>query len=261
MKIKLGAVEIELSDLRKAVLLFRGLFERSQSPAAILDCVDPKKLLVSLGNAIEFLLKDRLEEGIGKGGWGRSDRIYMSDLYGPEEGVVTRDSVMTTVSVIVALQAADKLLRRFSSAFAVHTWPQIWDEIRSGVNTYTKERWDSATGAAGTLRSDRDGTPRLAPSYRHTAWFLRLVTTDCAFVDAARIAQHLIKVFDGVEWEKEKASTPAASLSAFELIERDEGLLGLVNKAGVTYRRQVSEQVLVKKYMANLDPDQAYCES
>ncbi len=250
MKIKLGVVEFESSELRETILSSRQLFERSQNPASFLDCVDRQKLLSSLGNAIGFLLRDRLEEGDGKGGWGKSDSLFMSDLYGPKAGADTHDSVMTTVSVIVALQAADRLMRCFSSAFAVHTWPQIWDEVRSGMSAYTKVRWDFSTGAARMLPLEKG---RTTPRYRHTAWFLQLAGTDCGFVDAERIARYLIENFNSVHWEEEKAATPAAALSAFDLMKRDEGLLGLLNEAEVAERWRLAEQVLVERYVTDLE--------
>ncbi|MBN2561526.1 MAG: hypothetical protein JXQ75_11410 [Phycisphaerae bacterium] len=249
----LGVVKVDLNEIRSAILALGRLRKRLCERVRLLDCVSRDDLLMSLSNGLSFLLKDRLEEGIGAGGWGHSDRMYMRDLYGPKVGQATRDSVMTTVAVVEALQVADRLLRQGTGDFARRRWPQIWDEIRSGVNAYTGQRWDSRTGAGGTLLLDREDTPRVAPSYRHTAWFLRLAKTECGYLNSARTAQYLIDSFDDVDWEREKAATPAAALSAFDLISRDEGLSALAEKARVTYLREAAQQALAKKYSAKLN--------
>ncbi len=251
MKIEFGNVEIEASDLREAASSFGDSPKRRHSQDGVmLNCVDRRELLASLGNAVAFLLRDRLGEDTGEGGWGHSHSIYKAYLYGPEVGAVTRPSVMATVSAIVALQAVDKLMRRSSGRFAIQTWPQVWDEIRSGVNAFTKVRLDHTADAAHPLpSSDRHDAAR----YRHTVWWTRVTGTDFDFVDAERIARYVVEHSNCVQWKDEKTATFMAALSAFEWIERHEGLLGVEKEADIAHCRQRAQQALAERYVANLD--------
>lgn len=81
----------ELSDAFGLDLLAR------QCTNSRLSCVDPSRLASALGNAVAFLLNDRLTTGKGRGGWGKSDRVHMANT--PAFKLEVQQSVRQPLSV------------------------------------------------------------------------------------------------------------------------------------------------------------------
>lgn len=235
-------------DLVRIKHLFQRCAHRPTNP---LSGISPEKAALALVHAVEYLLADRISEGIGAGGWGVSDRLYMSRLYGPEEAANVHESVMTTVVVVQALH--DCLLRMEDSGirFGRREPRNLFEFITNGLDAYVKERWDARRGHGGVLTPGREGDLALVPRYRHTAWLFRLWHLLPKYRERMQLtAMNLLQEFDFVKWTGEKVATDVAAHSAISILEGSPlcDSLGGGIPARVKYLKHVLEGQIESKF-------------
>lgn len=194
----------------------------TKRPTNIFKDTNPEMITLALTNSIEYLLADRITDGIGKGGWGHSDKEYMSCLYGSEVADQVHESVMTTVIVTHALHECLMRLESTGTRFNNLSPRDLLDSIVDDLDTYLQNRWDALKGHGGVLIAGREGDFILTPRYRHTAWLFHLWNLLPRYRERMQTtATNLLEEFDKVKWREEKVATAVAAHSAFSILEKD----------------------------------------
>ncbi len=247
MEVNFGIISFKPSELSNWV---RGVFRRLKSEENPFNTIPEPTVSKMLTNAVVYLLNDRLNGGIGKGGWGVSDQTYMRHLYGNEAAAQgPPDSVMTTAVVVLGLQAYCALLGRSNTERTKKSAEGLQNEILSGLRGYVKPRWDRRTGYGGTLARGREADPKMTLSYRHTAWFLRLWLSVPGYLkNGLTTAQCLLDRFEDVDWEEEKVATAVAAHSALNLALSTEPVCRALDANRATYLVNCLQDVIVAKY-------------
>jgi len=229
------------------------LLSRIRRPFNPFAHADPTLLFGALTNAANYLLSDRLEEGIGKGGWGRSDRKYMQDLYGEEAIQDFHDSVMTTTVVVEALYKYLTCLAQREEERSACRLKELRDAITHQLDQYLEPRWDKDKGHGGVLHPGRENDVTLVPRYRHTAWLMRLwVLLPGYRKNCLRTAQNLVEEFDRTDWSREKVATDMAAHSAFSAALDTKGVCGDVGDEKISYYVDCLEDQVLKKFEDDL---------
>ncbi len=218
-ELNLPFITLSEVDYSRIVQLFRQWTKRSSNP---LNHIDPEKVTLALANSIAYLLSDRIKEGIGRGGWGYSDKEYMRKLYGSEVADQVHESVMTTVVVILALHNCLLQLEKTGIKVNGRSPRDLLDTLVDELDEYLRYRWDNQKGHGGVLVAGREGDLILTPRYRHTAWFFHVWHRLPKYRDRMKLtAINLLEEFDRVQWSDEKVATAVAAYSAFSLLEND----------------------------------------
>ena len=250
--LNLLCVTITEADFTRTANFFRRWLRRPSSP---LGQTSPERLTLALVHSIEYLLSDRITDGIGKGGWGHSDRAYMECLYGPETASRVNESVMTTVVVAHAIHDCLLGLEKAGILIKEHSPRHVLDTIVDELGTYLRDRWDARRGHGGALVAGREGDFTLTPRYRHTAWLFCLWQCLPKYRDRTQLtALNLLEEFEMVKWEEETVATDVAAYVAFCLLENDPlcGALGVEAAARVRYFKHVIEGQMGAKFSSDL---------
>ncbi len=245
------SVTFDESDVSRVASLFARAFKRDNSPLRKIDQVVATQ---ALANAIGYLLKDRIQRGAGKYGWGRSDKAYMKYYYGAGAARgIHKESLMTTVVVIESLYKCLPRLADLGVQIDGHCPADLLGSIASELAVFLEPRWDEDEGHGGILVDGRECDLVLAPRYRHTAWLLRLwMTLPQYHGRVSKTADNLVRKFGSVRWEEEKVATDVAAHSAFSLMEDNNDLCGDVDSDEITRCRRVLEGSIESKYTRDI---------
>lgn len=252
MQISFLGITIEQDELLQ---VWQHIVKQFKKPDSHFSFLNEDILSKALSNAVRFLLNDRVNDGIAKGGWGKSDRLYMTHLYGKEVGNSSKDSIMTTTVVVLALQAYQKILLQAELQLKNDFSQGIWNLLLKDLDEYLIDRWDRISGAGGVLTIGREGDPALTPRYRHTAWLLKLWMSVPRFAHRSlKTLQNLIANYEKQNRQKQswqKVATPVAAHSALTEALRHETLRSMVDVNLVENIRHCLEQTIIDKF----DPD------
>lgn len=234
---------------------FQRLYNNVRSGRVRIDKHSESIIYTSLLNAVKYLLDDRLADGIGKGGWGTSDRIYMTSMYVDAEGV--QDSITTTVGVVLALRSYATLLTNRETYYEQEFGKSISRSL-GNLDEYILfcNRWNPHTGEAGTLKVDREGGAHPAFLYRHTARFLTLWLSYPEYIGRrAKTVECLLNKFDINALSEDKANVAdsiCAHVAFTEIINKkyefnSEHILSIP-----TLINQL-EQIIISKYVDEIN--------
>lgn len=245
VQIQLPGVSLDLDDVLKWGKAVSAKLHLMKTPWA---AISPDQMSEALSRAVFFLLADRLSDGIGRGGWGLSDKVYMADLYGPETGGQTQDSVMTTVAVVKALHAYCDFLRGHAETRAEGT--AMWAALNDDLTPYLQARWDPVLGCGGTLARGRENDWCIRPSCRHTAWLLDLWLVLPGYqTRVAKTIEYLLAATERIDWRSEKVATPVAVHSSLHRLQGFPQLLETKTREAMQVRMGLAEDQIVAKYV------------
>lgn len=181
--------------------------------------ISEAKLSMALVNAINLLLNDRLTDGLGRGGWGHSEKIHAREFFGEKAANRTEDSVMASVNTILALRACISLLRQSKSPKVLDLLSKIANIVYKDFDGYIGRRWNKKYGYGGILKYGRENEGNILTSYRHTAWLLLLWLEDMRYARNIEITyQYLVDNFEVTNWKRESVFTDFATYSALKSV-------------------------------------------
>lgn len=207
----------------------------------------------ALAPAVEWLLADRVAEGIGIGGWGQSDAKYMLYLYG--EGEAITDSVMTTVVTMEAITRFINIIELLELGEWNSSKQREWwnCSIQQDVFEYAKKRWNPRTGEGGTLKLGREGDWALAPRYRHTSWLVRLwLILPGTYKNIRTTIRALVEGCDIVPWDTEKVATPVAAYTALRELAKRHTVEGILPKVESELLSDIFLDLVKAKYKPDI---------
>ncbi len=243
------SITFDESDINRVISLFARAFKRDDSP---LRDIDQDVVLQALANAIGFIINDRIKEGVGKYGWGYSDKAYTEHYYGSDATRDThKESLMTTVVVVESLYKCLPKMSAMNAKIGDQCPARLLDSILSDLKVFLEPRWNSKHGFGGVLMDSRESDFVLAPRYRHTAWLMRLWMLLPQYRERVpRTAENLLNEFDEVQWNEEKVATDVAAYSAFCSMEENIDLCHNDIDSGKIKRcKQTLEDKIESKYL------------
>lgn len=184
--------------------------------------IDKQSVFESVEKAVHWIVNDRISEGIGKGGWGKSERAWMTHVFGQEAGSRTREAIFSTVAAVEALKAHTKLLQHYNRQNTCYRW----DDIESNLMGFLIDdgRYNQISGLAGKLGVDgSDGGRTANLDYRHTAIVLRLWHLQSKWEDYFQLTgRALIDHFgkkEFVDWRSERVVTLVMAYKALVILK------------------------------------------
>ena len=251
MQITLGGITFEFEEV---AALWRRLLGVARRKRSCLAEVDQERLAVALANAVMFLLNDRLADGVGKGGWGKSDCAYMTALYGSETGSRVHESVMTTTVAVLALKSYHRLVMGSSDEVARTRVSAMWDVVQEELDEYLRGRWDESTGRGGVLTVGMDGLTALTPRYRHTGWLLELWLALPKYSHRTRkTIERLFNDFESQKWGEEKVATPVAAHVALSYALGNKSISSVTDAGRAEHLLAELEQLIEAKYLPRIN--------
>src|ERR1051325_1552305 len=200
-------------DVRRIVKWLKPLLRRSKEPFAKLQA---DELTESVRLLTNYIYRDRLIVGPGKGGWGASDRRWTAAVLGPESASHVNDSVFTTCAVTSALIKCSEFKRRAQLSAGIGVVAPMKPFPDALLEEYFRSRWKAHTGEGGILAVDREGKLEIRSNYRHTARLLRM-WIDSMPEYAERIDKtmgYLLEHFNTETWSEESVTTAVAAYVA-----------------------------------------------
>ena len=192
------------------------LYDQTETKALFAN-ISELQLSKALVNAINILLEDRFTEGLGKGGWGHSEKVHAKEFFGEQAVARTEDSVMASINAILALRECISLLRQSDSKQAISMLKRITEIVYNDFSEYIEKRWNKKYGYGGTLKYCRENDWNILTSYRHTAWLLLLWLKDLRYVsNILPTYKYLLENFEEIDWKSESIFTDFATYSAFK---------------------------------------------
>ncbi len=193
--------------------------------------LDPKKWLSIMQDVGNFVLADRIREGIGTGGWGYSywqkciPQTYPDER--PEDSTRSRDSFLSSAMVLEELMALDRLVKNEETSLLSNL-----DVVMSDFERYAMARYDPLDGRVGGLKTTSTGEPAVAPHPRHTAMALRvweILGEKESCLRQTSIA--VMKLAEMVNLQKENALSLAALYSGVQFVVSKRHLVDGVKEA------------------------------
>ncbi|NQT03472.1 MAG: hypothetical protein HQ580_15705 [Planctomycetes bacterium] len=221
-------LEYPLLDIPKAVTvgqtlkILKYLWPAKSKYKRIFSNIEKSCVIESLENAVRWIIDDRISEGEGKGGWGKSERAWMTHVFGEAAGRRTNEAIFTTVVITEALHRHTLLQKKLGRKSEYYRW----DDTIKGLMPFLidKKRYSERTGKAGklgTMGSDGGWKPNY--DYRHTALILRLWNLSSVWKDYYfRTTSALLENFDDedfVDWKKERVVTLIMAYKALKIIK------------------------------------------
>jgi len=248
MKINLGIVSVEETDFKRLEFL-TDLFKnrRPISPNYQSDF-----FIAALKVLVNYMLSDRITEGLGQNGWAISDKKYMTDLYGERIIKDFNDSLMTSVVVSLAINT---FYREFKKKKCLSNELEEYLErlISYSIIPYFKEHWIESLGAGGTFSLDRENNKRIVPTYRHSSWLLLIWLEFPIFYDRVeKSINYLLTDYERVNWLEEKVATDIAAYKAFNRIMQLDEFSRLISNSKIEVYLKDLENRITAKYVENI---------
>lgn len=253
MKVNFGIFSFdEKEDYNRLTKQYKKWRERYSNP---LKNIELDKITLALANSIEYLLGDRISDGIGEGGWGYSDIEYMKLLYDLKAYNPGKESIMTTAVCIMALNDSLLCLDKLGILLNTDNPKTVLNNVFNDLKGYLDPRWDKKKGCGGILNVDHESGFIITPQYRHTAWLLHLWKLIPGYRDRMRLtAANLLMEFDAIDWISQKVATAVTAYSAFSLLENDPLCisLGTETPSQVKHYKYVLEGHIESQYSIEL---------
>ena len=209
-------------------------------------------LFRALFKAVELIVNDRFTEGPGKSGWGKSDKLFVTELYGENVASRIEDSVTITVNAIFALRSFISFLMQSDSSEAHKLLCKIGEIVCD--DEYVGKRWNSKYGWGGKLLYVKANEFHIAACYRHTAMLLRLWLEDARYCNNIPVTyQYLIDNFDTIDWKRECIDTHILTYVAFKALLSHPQQSNLLDLKKIPILMGGLEASIVSKYKFTLE--------
>jgi hypothetical protein len=254
MQINIGPVSVEFSELER---LLEGCVQKFYKHNNPFNGVTEVSIQKALTTVLYYLLNDRLTEGVGKGGWGKSEKNYAYDVYGKEAANMAEDSITTSALAILGIEQYIALLREYGQEGCGRALVEAWESRWPEIDVYLKNRWNERIGWGGVIfYGGHELEQGIRPSYRHTAWLLRLwlKLPHHLYVERAKkTAKYFIESYQNYDWAQEKAFTSIVAHSTLTELKRCEWLTHILDMGQIMFLQEFFEKEIIDKYDYQFD--------